>query len=53
MGIKTETIEIPELPNKYFKAVIVKIFKLSIINMLETNENRKSLRNRMSQQRNR
>lgn len=41
MGVKTETIEIPELSNKYFKAVIVKIFKLTIINMLETNENKK------------
>lgn len=39
MDAKTEMIEILELSNKYFKTVIIKILKLAIISVLETNEN--------------
>ena len=33
----TEITEISDLPNKDFKAAIIKVFQHAIINMLETN----------------
>lgn len=40
MDAKIEMIEMLELANKYSEAVIIKILKLTIINTLETNENK-------------
>ena len=39
---KTEMIQMLELPNKDFEAAMIKMLQQKIVNMLETNKNRKS-----------